>query len=473
MMVLAVVAAMAVLALCLFDWRRGLLACLLVGFAQDPLRKLVPGRPVAFVVAVAVCFAVCLVGLFATGERLALRRLFRWFPRLRPAATFFVLIVVIQTIVTILRTGNPVLAGIGLLAYLSPPLALLLAERYAADFAHFQRWLRWYLAGALVVGGSVVLQSAGWSPEVFVSVSAEWVHGAGGSVRTFSGLMRTSEIAAWHAAAGACLLFAWGIGARTVKVRWFGGVGAAGLLATVLFTGRRKMLAEIVLFVLLYGFLALQHRRGASRLLQVGGVALVAAVIGLQLRTTPDGTSALGSYLERGISVFADAGERLGTMTIGMFGNIVRRNGFFGAGAGTGAQGSQYFGGGIEIVGGAAEGGVGKVLAELGVPGLIALLWLAVALGRAILRIARFARVCPAYQALRIYGLAAFLPANAAVFITAHQVFGDPFVLIVLGLVAGSILAYPKIVLHERQLLAARAAWQRPTAGTEPIRGRR
>src|SRR5690606_11640351 len=32
---------------CLFDWRRGLLLCIAVGFLQDPLRKIVPGQPVA------------------------------------------------------------------------------------------------------------------------------------------------------------------------------------------------------------------------------------------------------------------------------------------------------------------------------------------------------------------------------------------------------------------------------------------
>jgi len=154
--------------------------------------------------------------------------------------------------------------------------------------------------------------------------------------------------------------------------------------------------------------------------------------------------------------VVTDSVERLNTMTIGMFRWIVLRNGFFGTGAGTGAQGAQHFGGGAQLVGGAAEGGVGKVLAELGVPGLLVLLWLFVVGGRTLLRVARFARRAPSHEALRIYGLVAFLPANAAVFLTAHQVFGDPFVLIVLGLVTGSVLAYPRI-WQQRQAYLERA----------------
>lgn len=455
----------AVLAVCLFDWRRGLLLCLCVGFVQDPIRKLLPGRPVALVVAVALCFVVCMVGLFARGERLALRRLFQWFPRVRPAAMAFLVIVLLQSLVTVVRTGNSVLAGIGMLAYLSPPLALLLGERYVTDFARFQRWVKWYLAGALAAGGSVLLQYAGWSPQVFSSMGFDWVHGASGSVKMLNGLMRTSEIAAWHAAAGACLLAAWAIGARTAKVRWLGAAASAGLVAAVFLTGRRKMLAEIALFAVLYAVLLLHYRRGASRAVQFGVVAVLIGLVGLQLRAGAESEPMLGTYVERGFTVFADAGERLGGMTIGMFASIISRNGLLGSGAGTGAQGSQYFGGGTEIVGGAAEGGLGKVLAELGLPGLLALAWLGIALGRVVFRIVRFARSCPAHQALRLYGLAAFLPANAAVFLTAHQVFGDPFVLIVLGLVTGSILAFPKIVLRERLGLGAQAPVPSEPAG--------
>jgi hypothetical protein len=42
-------------------------------------------------------------------------------------------------------------------------------------------------------------------------------------------------------------------------------------------------------------------------------------------------------------------------------------------------------------------------------------------------------------------GLMAFLTTNAFVFTIAHQVFGDPFVLIILGFFVGFILAMPKM----------------------------
>ena len=41
--------------------------------------------------------------------------------------------------------------------------------------------------------------------------------------------------------------------------------------------------------------------------------------------------------------------------------------------------------------------------------------------------------------------LAAFLMTNAALFVTASQMFGDPFVLILLGVVFGALLATPQL----------------------------
>ncbi len=448
-------AAVAVGAICLLRWRLGLLLTLAVGFLQDPVRKLLPGKPVALVVAVAAFFTICVLGIFLEGQRLPFRRLARWYPGLAAPAMLLLVIIVLQTVHTLLTTANLVLAGIGLLAYLSPPIALLAGEKYALRFPDLRRWVLVYLAGALVVAVTVVVEYAGVESPLFTPIWGGLVHGAGGSVRMFNGILRTPETAAWHLAAGACLLATWTVAARTPRVRWLGGFGTAFLVAAVLLTGRRKMLGELALFAVLFALLVVQDRRGSSRILQLGAAALLAAILGAQLLQSGE-HAPVGGYVERGLSVVADSVERLNLMTIGMFRGIVLRNGFFGAGAGTGAQGAQYFGGGVQLVGGAAEGGVGKVLAELGVPGLLVLLWLFVAAGRTLLRVARFARRAPAHEALRIYGLVAFLPANAAVFLTAHQVFGDPFVLIVLGLVTGSVLAYPRI-WQQRQAYLERA----------------
>ncbi len=48
-----------------------------------------------------------------------------------------------------------------------------------------------------------------------------------------------------------------------------------------------------------------------------------------------------------------------------------------------------------------------------------------------------------------ILGLVAFLATNGVVYVIAHQVFGDPFVLIILGFFLGFVMATPKIIQRE------------------------
>jgi hypothetical protein len=145
--------------------------------------------------------------------------------------------------------------------------------------------------------------------------------------------------------------------------------------------------------------------------------------------------------------------------------------GWLGGGLGVASQGAQYFGGGGDVFGGAGEGGLGKITAELGVPGLLVALWLAVAVVRYGWRILRFdARLSTPISRLAC-GLIALLIANLAVFSVATQVFGDLFVLLFLGLIAGFFLATP--VLAERDYAKraepAMATPPRPSGASVPV----
>ena len=92
---LALVAVAAVLAL--FRWRLGIYGVIVVGFLQDPLRKLIPGQSVVYTVLVVAAFGGCLLGALRAGELPRLGELFRWFPRLRAPMAFFVVVVLVQT----------------------------------------------------------------------------------------------------------------------------------------------------------------------------------------------------------------------------------------------------------------------------------------------------------------------------------------------------------------------------------------
>ena len=450
----------------LVDWRKGVLLCIPIGFLQDPIRKIAPGQNVAWVVTVAVCFVACLVGALLRGRGLGVGRLLAYYPRLRAPVTVFVGLVLIESAVTLFGTGSFVLAGLGLLSYLSPPLALLLGYRFCATLPAFNRWRRLYLIGAMTVAVTVVIQLFGYESPFFESIGVDIVYGTSGVVEMLPGIMRSSEIAAWHLATGLCLVLVLAVLADRSRARFFAVGLAICFFVALLLTGRRKMLGEVALFGVLFAVLLIRHGRGFSRALRLVLVAGLAVVVVGQLMSHST-SSVLVPYVKRGITVVAESTTRLEGMTVGQFGYVIDRNGFFGSGAGTGAQGGQYFGGGTDVVGFAAEGGLGKVLAELGVPGLTALAWLGVVMGSVFLRIARGVRRLPLRLAAPAYGLIALLPANLAVFVTAHQVYGDPFVLIVLGWVSGAALAVPKMVrsegLVERELHARTAPRSLPS----------
>jgi hypothetical protein len=124
-------------------------------------------------------------------------------------------------------------------------------------------------------------------------------------------------------------------------------------------------------------------------------------------------------------------------MTVDAFGYIIDHNGWWGRGAGTGSQGAQYFGGGSRLVGSAAEGGVGKVLAELGVQGVIVVAWFGAALIFAFWRLLGHLRTLAGQRVPLAIACISFVLANAAVYTIAHQVFGDAFVLLVVGWFVG------------------------------------
>lgn len=449
------------------DWRRGVLLCVPIGFLADPIRKIAPGQSVIWVITVAVCFVACLAGAVLRGEPNRFRSILSYYAELRVPLTLFAAIVVAQSLATLVRLGSPILAGLGFLSYLSPLLALLLACRFCSERAAFSRWRGLYVWGGIVVALAIGLQFSGVESALFKSIGVDIVYGTSGVVRMMCGVMRSSEIAGFHLATALCLVLVAVVVGETRTRRSLAALVVALLFLALLLTGRRKMLGEVGLFVVFFGALLVRHRGGLSKGFQAAILMGVIGLVGVQL-TSRSREVVVIPYLERGVTILAESADRLEHMTIRQFGTIIERNGFLGSGAGTGAQGAQYFGGGADLVGSAAEGGLGKILAELGVPGILALAWLAAAFARVLRRLAHGARLLPFGEAARVYGLVAIVPANLAVFVTAHQVYGDPFVLIVLGWLTGAALASPSIARSAERVDADRA---RAVVVAQPVRG--
>ena len=452
--------------LALANWRHAFLAALLAGFIQDPIRKLLSAQPVMMVVFCAFVLGFALVGAVAKQGMVTLRPMAGNSKRTRTLLRVFLVYVLIEAGNALFRFNSIMIPAIGMLAYLTPIPALWLAYNYVRDPSDIRRFMRVYLVLGLIATAGIYLSNAGLDSVMLKSIGGEMIifDRVAGIVASHSGFMRSSEISAWHAAAVACI-------AIVSMVSFGGALSRIYTPAIVLFctygailTGRRKVLAVMILFVAIY-FLGLYYFKKRSN--RRGGIviALLALMILLGAMTMAPDVQNLSPYLMRSATVFADAWDRLSRLGFASIGWGLDAGGFFGLGTGAGAQGTQHFAEGAAVtVGGASEGGLGKITAELGLPGLLLTFICTWLVARQVRRAVASAATADK-QLLRLtLGLLAFVAANVPVFIGASQVYGDPFVLILLGSMLGFVLAAPRVLSLQQSRAALR------DLGPEPLR---
>lgn len=470
----------------LTDWRKGFFVCILTALAQDALRKLVPGEPVYFTVLVGVTFIGAWIAAYAGRVPLRLGAVYGWRQNLGAPFVLLLVLIILQAVHAYARFGNPVLPAIGLLTYLAPIPAIVLGYQFAVrSGTPLLRALLWfYLIASGVALTSVYLEYLGVPLPILGEVGAGIViydAYSGAVLDALSGIYRSSEIAAWHAATSVCVLILlaatgkrWDLG----KILW---VGAAVLflVGVGVLTGRRKMLVEVVFFLSVFLVLLAWFRRGGGRLVFAAAVGGALAYMAVLVHSPVEETlvDQLGRqttfqfYAQRGATVFGDVGDRFANLGVAPISWAYNRFGLLGAGLGSASQGGQYFGGGAELTGGAGEGGFGKIMLELGAPGLLLVLWLGIAAGVYIWKGIRFVSWASPKDAIYSYGFAAFLAANVATFSVATQAYGDLFILLALGSVFGFLLAMP--VLAQPLLLADQSdtGWAHGANGPVPATG--
>lgn len=467
------------------NWRNGLLLCVLVGVAQDPLRKLAPGQPVYYVALVAIVFAATWLRAYTVRVPLHPDSVEGWRKYVQLPFGLFLFLLVGQALHSLVLFHKIAVSGIGLAVWLAPIPAVVLAYQLALriGITGVRQWMRFYAWMALLSLSGVYLQYAGLNWPVLGELGEGMViYDVGTALKAYSGFYRTSEIAAWHTATAACVIFGLSVGKRTTLARVALALALIALLVSMgLLTGRRKLLVQISVFLSSYFFLVAWMQRHAERLALLllavgvaGFVSIVAFVApDLSQRTSHrsnlsiEEANSIRGYAERGQSAFADAPERLKAMGVLPIKWAIDSHGWFGAGLGTGTQGAKDMLGEWEIDRGPSEGGLGKITLELGVPGLFIALWLAVAIGRLAYRALWVASRTSAQHARMAYTFAAVLVANAATFAVATQAYSDPFALMILGWSLGFLLAMPVLAARGDQLQSGRK--RRAAQSTMPM----
>jgi hypothetical protein len=467
--------------LTMLDWRQGLVMCVLIGVAQDPLRKLAPNQPVFYVLLVGVIFGIAWVRAALMRVPLGPSVIEGWKKNLKVPFSLFAALVVVQAMHSFVRYGSAYMAGIGLLVWLAPIPAVVLAYQYASrrGLLGIRRWMLVYVIAALLALSGVYLEYIGYEWRTLGEIGeGQIIYDVGTVLKAYSGFFRASEIAAWHTATIACFVFMLSVGKKPTLMRIVTALALIAVLVSLgILTGRRKMLIEIIIFISTYFFLVAWLQRGMARLAMVVLVMGAAGYVFIVGFVAPDlvqrsysksmyveNAQRIEGYAARGQSVFADLPSRVKALGVEPVAWAVENFGWFGAGLGTGSQGTNEIAEAHNIERWAAEGGLGKVAMELGVPGLFVGLWLLVALAKHLQRqLATLAKVSPQHARMA-YGLIAFLVANAATFSVATQAYSDLFVLLILGWCLGFLLAMP-VLAARGDGLRRRAAPLPPNLG--------
>lgn len=415
------------------NWPDALIACLVLEFVRDPIRKLGGDQSLGMYLSVSVVWLlVAVIALYRS--RTVLSKLDYQFPELRQAALLLVLAMIPGAVVSLTNgsVGWALLAAGGATSYLIPLLGVVLGAACVEVPGLAARWLVVFAVTSTLGALTALPESMLWNVPGLGGMDFVWYRsfpaGDLNDIRVLpliSGIYRSPDALGLHAALGLMFIAVLLTSGATVR-RWPYVLAAIVLTAGLLLSGRRKMIALPVifgLFVLLTGV----RRPGLRRIVISAAVTMSAGIIILLL------ISAFGPYPDYVRSLVWDGWPRV-TNSLAIARWTIHQSGFWGAGLGVATQGVQRF---VEhdlpIW---QEDGLGRALVELGIPGTILALTALAFAGRAAVRAWR-----KSPHSLLIGGLLGMVLANLTCFFVSHQIYsGDPAMLLLTSMCLGIAL---------------------------------
>ncbi len=443
------------------DWRKGLFLVVLAGALQDPIRKMMPGAPAIMVLGflpiwIASCFN------FFMRERFAWRRLKMAYKQLAPRMVWFIASLLPGTAVLFLNGLDMwKVAVIGLFGYLAPIVAIMLGFLFVREMSQLEKFITFYcVVTSLFLIGSVIEYLhilPDWTAIGTKVLDMRWIRfvPGGGSIDLIAGFYRSPDVMGWHASS----LVMFGLTMimfRRGANRWLWiGVALWGGLC-LLISGRNKMILMPVVWLIVvsasYWFKGKTSR--IIKLALVSGIAVIGVFIAAGNIGVEEGYFTYTAYGATNLY------DRLETHAWYDVLATYDQSGFFGNGIGTASQGVQHAD--VSLQRSWQEGGVDKILVELGMPGLFFAVLFAISLARSLFRSLRQAdTVSPSF--IMQVGLLGFIAANASSFIISHQAYSDAFIVTLTAFFIGVALSGPLWAsgIRQEQDSAARSTLSR------------
>ena len=481
---LALVLLFGLLAVVLLDgnWRAGLIMTVVIGFLQDPIRKLTPNQPSLMVGLVLIAFVFTLLVLAEQMKgQINLRSMFWTVPAVQDWVPIFFAVIALQSFNSFLRFGDAMLVVLGAAFYIAPAIALWAGFAVGCNIRILMRLITTYVVLCTLFAITVWLDYRGLSGPLFDEVgNGLLITFEGFSAAGANGLFRTSEIAGWHLSAGACFAIILGVSSRKRENQILLFVLAAAFAYLTIPTGRRKALVLVLVFTAFYLLLFSRTATAASRekvissILGSGAMAYGAYALFL---ITAKGDS-FDLYINRSYSAKDELLSRFQSQGVGALLRALEVSQGVGLGVGAGAnlgnfrlsQAAAQSLREVRSLAYVSEGGGGRIVAELGLPGLLAGGGVAFLIMLCMYRNFRMLRWLDPSIAYFMLGLVAFGLANVVFFFSAAQVYSDPFILILLGLCIGSFLAVPSLLAQQQAFLhqQSQAGYLAPGTGVRP-----
>ncbi len=438
---LAIFLILAACAVALYNWRWGVFAAITIALIQDPLRKLMPGTPGLMAMASVPVWLAMILGVLTIGE-LSVKRFFNQFPKLGRGMNWFGLYLIVPAFLSATYGRNTwQITILGAMIYFLVFMTLCSGWCFAVAEKNRINVLSFYAIGAsiMLIGGP--LQYLGWNTQYAVIgtevMGFTWVtHRSTAAIYMIAGLFRSPDVMGWHAAMVFMIAVLMASRSRgAMRIFWiviaiWGGVN-------IWLCGRRKMISMLPIFMGCHLLLVVRFREAQRWAITVGVILLVTGV-GWHVVTSYVYVEGAETFY---ISAFHQAEGSLRRHGVRSVFTTIRQAGFLGYGMGMGQQGTHHIDADKPRLW--QESGPSMLAAELGVPGMALFLVVLVYLG-----LTAYHVMCYTARDETFFigaGIASILIANLTSGIVSGQIFGDPFVAILLALMAGMLLSGVRI----------------------------
>lgn len=429
--------------LALERWRYGLYVVVMIAAIQDPVRKLIPGAPGYLVMATAPLLVMVIISLIS--HRSSWWREIAWrFPAIDRAMQIF--IIACLPAIAISATYGPgswMLTVLGILSYGTLLMLIVVGYHFPRRIDDIRKFLGFYciVSAVMLIGGP--MQYLGlWPDSLLLGTKAmemDWIrYGTGYIVNMIAGFYRSPDVMGWHAAAVVMLSMILAMTARNTR-RWLWLLLGAAAVIALLLCGRRKMVYMIPAFVVAIAALQLMAGGHKKVLARLGMVMIPLAALWLGRVWMGEDAEQIRYYTDNP----KDTGVQLQRHGFDSLITTYDQAGFFGSGMGVATPGSHH----LQVARPRVwqESGPSRVMVELGVPGLLALIFLLATILRTAWRVTRQHLRANSPVAGYALGLFAFFVANVSGLVVSGQILADPFVGAFLGLSVGMVLSLARV----------------------------